>query len=713
MLIASDFFLLRSTFAEETKRLLPLPATVDFALVLADGELTPLTVTSLASIKAIRENTAAEADPFMQDDQLVVPLHLSPEEPLAAVIRDVDPGFLRKMSASWLRDMRTTLLQELELVRWGCVDPETELYNRRAASVFFQDPSGAPFSFILLQTIFTRRSAAGNLQKLREIADLLQALVETPCFSFGYGVFGVLLSTPGREQDLETAHFLQHQLKREGMTRVPMGFVRVEAGSDSGGSNVLDRLWRALGIAEKRGPFGLCAIDTLDERIPPLFSLANETLFSAYKTKIRGLTGFSLVMMLRQRSTLSQANKPDQAKNVNPRGGKSSLAYGTLLGFDGPLTLILLPEIDPAKVADQVNALRAQVLRKDAAEENLAVGIASWPCLDFAKSEIPGNCLKALMHGSFLGPGTTVTFDHVSLNISGDAYYDEGDYRAAIREYRRGLRLQPGDANLTNSLGVTLVECGQERQALSCFQQVLAQDPNNYMALVNLGHVRQSLGQHRQALEAFEQAYQAPEADRTAPQELCLPLAKLYLEYGENAKALAVLEHWQSCSGTEREFVLYRLLGQAYLSNNRPYDAIKACQRALQLFPQDSVSLSTLGMLYAEQGEGNDLGLTLCRRALGLDNFNPDHWYRLGRALLHDGAQDAAAHALKQCLQLRHNHVAALLLQGKILALQGKIRQAERCYARAKARPSATLAQIQEANIPLTTLAASTDAQRG
>ena len=101
-------------------------------------------------------------------------------------------------------------------------------------------------------------------------------------------------------------------------------------------------------------------------------------------------------------------------------------------------------------------------------DQTVALGVASWPCLDFAKSDIPGNCLKALLHSSFLGPGSMVVFDHLSFNVSGDFFFEEGDYRAAIREYQRGLRLQPFDLNLINSLGVTLVECGQERQAATC-----------------------------------------------------------------------------------------------------------------------------------------------------------------------------------------------------------------------------------------------------
>jgi Flp pilus assembly protein TadD len=187
----------------------------------------------------------------------------------------------------------------------------------------------------------------------------------------------------------------------------------------------------------------------------------------------------------------------------------------------------------------------------------------------------------------------------------------------------------------------------------------------------------------------------------TSPQELLLPLGKLYAELGDHGKALAVFERWQECPGSDREFLLFRLLGQAYLENGQGDKAVRACQRALQLFPQDSVSLSTLGLLYVEQGEGNDIGLTLCRKALTLDNFNPDHWCRLGQALLHTGDRVGACAAIRQCLQLRSDHVEGLLLLGRLHLLNKKQARAIRCCNQAMAARSCTPSQAKRAQAVL------------
>lgn len=701
MLSLSDFYVLHQPLVEEVQRLLPVPASVDFACWDHEGVLHPIQPHWQEKAGVATAGTETCSDPRMIDDRLVLPLALPSKERVAVVISGVDPALLRKMSTGWLRDLRTTLLDELELLHWGYVDSEVSLYNRRAAMAVFANPALAQHTFFLLvHTVFPRRTAAGNLQKLREIADLLQALTRASCFSFGYGVFGVLLQVENRDQAMKTSHYLQHQLKREGLRKVHISCAQLNRPNNQDSAQVHDRLWRALAIAEQRGPFGLCDIDSVEQGLPYPFHLTRVSLLNVLRKHWRGLTRFTLVMLSRQK--VSGAAKWPASSLTG------QLAEGVIaLGEEDNLSLVLLPDKGPTESDEQLAVIRARYELHYGEGWAVAFGVAFWPCLDFHKNDIPGNCLKALMHGSYLGPGSTVVFDHVSLNISGDFFFDEGDYRAAIREYRRGLCLQPDDPNLMNSLGVALVECGEERQAAACFEKVLYREPTNSMALVNLGHVRHVRGRKEEALECFERAYRVQDQALAVPQDLLLPLGKLYAELGEHAKALAVFEHWRTSPESDREFLLHRLLGQSYLENGRLDEAIRECQRALQLFPQDSVSLSTLGLLYVLQGEGNEVGLTLCRKALTLDNFNPDHWYRLSRALLHAGDRAGALAAIRQCLQLSRGHVEGLLLLGRISLLGGKMRRAEQCFRQAKAARGCTPSQEARAHRELASLGCS------
>lgn len=597
---------------------------------------------------------------------------------VTAVVGDIDAAFVRKMSASWLKEILANLQDRYEAVRLSGIDPETELYNRRALTSLVRCTREEYDGFLLfISTVFPRKSAAANLQKLKEIADLLLAGGSGPYFSFGYGVFGLYVPLPQRSVALKVARQLQRQLRREGMGKVQIGLGRMGVRSGETPEESLERHWHSLALAEKRGPFGLCDIDTLDAHHAHPFVLADTELFTRGRRLWRPLRSFTLALISFQQTVNAEAiaawNGGD-AKRLQKVGGVA-LAHRQQL-------LLVFPERQPQEIEKVLGAIAADAKKQFTAESFMG-GVAYWPCLDFTKDEVVGNCLKAQRHAAFLEPGSVVTFDHITLNISGDYSFDEGDYRAAMREYRRGLRLQAGDVNLTNSLGVTLVECNQLRPAAQCFQDALQQEPTNYMALVNLGRVWQTLRQPKNALECFERAFAAHAGEKIAGQELFLPLATLYIMFSRFSQAITVLQQWEQRPGSDQEFLLYRLLGLSYLESGQQVKAIAACQKALRLFPQDNVSISMLGLLYVMQGEGNELGVSLCMKALALDNFNPDHWYRLGRVYQRLEQLPEALDACKHCLQLQRTHVAGTVQLGEIYRALGREAQAKRAFHRA------------------------------
>ncbi len=677
MLTLDDFFLFYKPFSEALAAQLPLPATIDFYALSTDGVMQPLDEHLTGDRAAVPKEIHELDQPWVDGGQLVFPFPLDSGEMAAAVVGEIDLSFLRKMSGSWLKQIQELLLERYELIRLSALDPETELYNRRALQCFLEDMHEDHTGFLFfINTVFPRKTATANLQKLKETADLLAALGCGQYFSFGYGVFALYLPFPKRKLALKTARHLQRQLRREGMSKVQIGFARISGAAEGGGLRQLDRCWRALELAEKRSPFGLCDIDTLEARHSLPFLFDDADLFAQGKQQWSRLRRFTLGLVTFQQVSdeviSSWVGLHQEA--IGENGGR--------VWAHGQNVLLLFPDLPQKSIVATMEALVDEG-RKRFGAEPFHAGVASWPCLDFTKGDVVSNCLKAQRHAAFFGPGSMVVFDHISLNISGDYYFDEGDYRKALREYRRGLRLQPGDVNLINSLGVTLVECSQLRAAANCFQDALKQEPDNYMALVNLGRVRQTLGQPEGALECFEHAFSVHSQGESAGQELFLPLAQLYADFGRFAKAIEVLEQWATRPGSDQEFLLFRLLGLCAMENGQPEKAVDACQKALRLFPQDNIALSVLGVLYVEQGEGSELGLSLCTKALALDNFNPDHWYRLGRAHTHVDQFAQALDACKHCLQLQRNHVAGMIQLSKIYKALGRTKLAKKYALRA------------------------------
>ncbi|MDZ7579851.1 MAG: hypothetical protein U5R30_04310 [Deltaproteobacteria bacterium] len=85
--------------------------------------------------------------------------------------------------------------------------------------------------------------------------------------------------------------------------------------------------------------------------------------------------------------------------------------------------------------------------QSSSAGPSVTIGLAFFPTLDYSKDKILANACKALEHAKFFGPDSLVSFDAISLNISGDRLYDQGEYQKAIDEVQKQLwKLDPANA---------------------------------------------------------------------------------------------------------------------------------------------------------------------------------------------------------------------------------------------------------------------------
>ena len=313
------------------------------------------------------------------------------------------------------------------------------------------------------------------------------------------------------------------------------------------------------------------------------------------------------------------------------------------------------------------------------------MGISTWPCLNFPRAETAVNCRKALMHGRFFGLGAVTVFDHVSLNVSGDHCFDEGDYRQAVRDFQAGLRLNPGDINLMNSLGVTLAELNRQQQAISAFDRVLAREPGNFMALVNKGFALRMLGRHEEALACFERVARQPGFSKSeAFADISLQIGRLDRTAGRYQEALPVLEKLEKSTSDQQVFHLYALLGEACAGVGKNGRAMQSLQRAIRHNPHDAQSLSILGELYALEEQGDDIAQSLCLQALALDDRPARYWYRLAWIQEKMGAADGALSAVQEALRRDRRDPESLVLAGRLYEKLGYGNKARAMHRRAE-----------------------------
>ena len=276
--------------------------------------------------------------------------------------------------------------------------------------------------------------------------------------------------------------------------------------------------------------------------------------------------------------------------------------------------------------------------------KTVTIGMASFPTITYKKPEIINNARKALDHATFFGANSLVAFDDVSLNISGDKFYEKGKRQAAINEFKLALELDPSNVNVHNSLGVCYGLQSQYDSAIAEFQKAIAIDPGEYMALYNLGLVHLLIEQRDRALEYFL------DADKINGNnyEVAFQTGKLYLETGNFEKCRPYLERAAELEPESGQ--VYRYLADCYAAGHMPEAAISAYKKAIKHNPHDAAALSALGSIFDDQGENPEITLMFLRESVALSPENGLFHHRLGR---HFSNQHRLDDALKEFVKAK------------------------------------------------------------
>jgi tetratricopeptide (TPR) repeat protein len=323
-------------------------------------------------------------------------------------------------------------------------------------------------------------------------------------------------------------------------------------------------------------------------------------------------------------------------------------ATRTEKGFWGLLSADIFGCVLPGKDQASGLAVAKQIQRRLGGNggPTLTVGLAAYPCLNYARADVLANARKALVHAAFFGPDSRACFDAVSLNISGDRFYDAGDTESAIAEYRQALRLDPRNVNVLNSLGVCFGVRQDYDKALKAFQAAIKLDPDEVLARYNAGLVHLLRGEKQAALRQWLKALPAgPDVF-----ELNLQTGKLLLESDQPEKAQ---KHIQRAADLKPESAtVQRLLGETFLAQRLTEQAIVPFKKALRTNPNDAAALSGLARCYELRNENMEIALSFCRQSVEINPANGRFHLRLGRLLAKTGQLREALKACKQAQAL-------------------------------------------------------------
>ncbi|MDG4475905.1 tetratricopeptide repeat-containing diguanylate cyclase [Thiovibrio frasassiensis] len=648
---------------------------------LGEGEGKP-PVELKAGLKLIRDNHLPVVDP--EREELLLPIWGGETLCGLLVVRGGESQ-LYGMPLVWLDEQSHIISREFYLLKQSCQDPGTGLVNgfhlRGELEALLQEAAEAgalvvPATLALLEVYPRTRDADRSLRYIVRAGSCLASMLgeDMHLHHLGAGIFGLLWYGLDMEQARQMGDSLLLRLKRENFVTARLGITTVtphdpeESGAPE---QLLEQAWQALRTARLRGPFSLCGhVTARDIELHP-FRKTSESVLRKLRALYRGKNRFSLVLV-----------RMDQ----EPASNHFSKRLRTLVGQDQGL--VLVSQREAFLFLDGLDGEAARAWLKEFRDKmegiggsSFSMGVATFPFHDFKKSDLPLNCRKALQHATFFGPDSLAVFDAVSLNISGDIYYNEGDLVKALGEYRQGLLLEPGNVNILNSMGVANIQLNRPKGARACFQKALGVAPENCMALFNLGFIYLEDGEPTEALALWERAL-AVDGDQP---DLLQHLGMLYCRQGRYGEGRAALEGCEklmrkkSSLGGE-PMVVARWLGRACEALGDNGSAIAAYQRAVSGNPRDAGSLSRLGHLYAVEKQGQDIALALCGQAVELDGGKADHWYRFAQVQEMSQDQEGAMQSLSECLRLDPRQAKAALLLGRIFVQQGKPAKARKLY---------------------------------
>lgn len=682
-LVAADFRRFSKIYSEILIRLLPtarrvffVPGAAEVADCFPDH---PLLAEIITCFRAVQNGERAFA---IHSQLLILPFMIRDGGRIIAIVDGADPVFLNKVSDDWLSQTRAAAEREFFLLKEARVDVQTGLLNLANLSSLLDTYSQTTgLHLILVALPPSRASFRYALRYSQKCSTLIVNFVQgnSVLHYLGQCTFALVLENSTASDKTEVECALVAYLKREGCHKVHIGssFSRdFTGGSDAPtrGRYLLDEAWTALRHAAKRGPFNFCEYSLLahPERHP--LAPPEGNLVRRLSRQWLRADSFSLVHF---RSTSEDHTARETVLPWVDQGVPFITASDVLVYLEG---------VNADAALAWARRLLFQI-GETIPDARISAGVCGYPCSDFKKSETVFNCRKALLHAAFFGDSSAVVFDSVSLNISGDIYFGDGDLAKAVQEYRRGLKYDGKNVNLHNSLGVALAMMDKLGPAMQSFDHALALDRQNFMALYNLGLAEQARGRKEEAYGYLTKAlhhYNDEDAGIGLLDDLQLQLGILAGDLGQHQTALGYLQAWHAMNEKNQQAgrALYHI-GKALHGIGHDRQAMVELQRALQFNEFDDRAMNLLGGVYFTEREGDEIALALCRKSVELEPANLLYRCTLAEVQIHCKMMREARENLHRCLKSNKFRVKAQVLVGRSHVLEGMNRRAASWFAKA------------------------------
>lgn len=229
-------------------------------------------------------------------------------------------------------------------------------------------------------------------------------------------------------------------------------------------------------------------------------------------------------------------------------------------------------------------------------------------------------------------------------------YENQQKYDQAIAEYRQAAGLEKDIPAIRLRLGASLIRKGDFKNAALELEEAKRLEPDNLEAGLLLALLYSIQNSSEKATKEYEEVLKKAQAVEPGNTLILKSLAVLYHQQKKLESAISTYRLILDIDKSDHESVF--LLGSLLEETGRRQEAVEKFKEALELKPDYSDALNSLGYLYAEEGRNLAEAEEFIKKALIVDPDNGAYIDSLGWVYFKMGFADRAIEYLEKASAL-------------------------------------------------------------